>query len=108
MSNGQPGGASNRSKDCCLRRTQTVRHQAKQGSHQSMDWNRIFGTLLILAGVAGSAVALVYAWTIQMMLRYARHDLMDGFWIFLICFAGLLVSVLVGYVGVRMLRQPQA
>jgi amino acid transporter len=85
-----------------------MQRQAKQDNRQSMDWKRIFGILLTLAAIAGSAVVLVYAWTIQMMLRYARHDLSDGFWIFLICVAGLLVSVIVGYAGVRTLRRPQA
>jgi hypothetical protein len=82
-----------------------MRRQAKQDNHQSMDWNRIFAILLMLAGAAGSAVALFYAWFIQMLLRYARDDLMDGIWFFLICLAGLLVSVIVGYAGVRLWKR---
>ena len=69
-----------------------------------VDWKRIFGFVLMLAGIAGSAVALLYIWFIQMLLRYARDSLWDGFWYFAICGAGLLVSILVGYVGLRMFR----
>jgi hypothetical protein len=72
-----------------------------------IDWKKVFGILLMLVGAAGSAAALLYIWMIQMMLRYARRDLMEGAWVFAICVAGLLVSILVGYIGVRVHRQPR-
>jgi hypothetical protein len=73
-----------------------------------MDSNNIFGIILIMIGLAGSAVALAYAWLFQMLLRYARNDLSEGAGLFLICFAGLLVSVLVLYGGVRLWKRPSA
>jgi hypothetical protein len=105
MFNGPQAAVLSQWKDYCPRRTDTMRDQAKQDNHQGMDWNRIFGSLLILAGAIGSATALLYVWTIQMMLRYARHDLSQGIWVFLICLAVLLVSLIVGYLGVRLWKR---
>jgi hypothetical protein len=79
--------------------------QRAKDNDMGMDRNKFFGFFLILAGLAGGTVALVYAWTIQMMLRHARHDLLDGIWALLICFAVLLLSVLVGYLGRRLWRK---
>ncbi|MGB8817549.1 MAG: hypothetical protein WCC66_06460 [Rhizobiaceae bacterium] len=69
-----------------------------------VDWKRVFGFLLMLAGTAGSLVALLYIWFIQMMLRYGRDSLWEGFWFFAVCGACLLVSILVGSIGLRMYR----
>jgi hypothetical protein len=69
-----------------------------------IDWKRVLGFVMMVVGAIGSAGALFYIWFIQLMLRFARHSLWDGFWIFAICAAVLLVSILATYIGVRMFR----
>ncbi len=70
-----------------------------------IDWKRVFGFLLMLAGAAGSAVALLYIWFFQMLLRYARDSLWDGRWFFLMCFAALAISITAGLFGWRLFRR---
>ena len=77
----------------------------RENGETEIDWKRVFGFLLMLAGAAGSASALFYIWFFQMLLRYARDSLWDGRWFFLMCFAGLAVSVAVGALGWRMFRR---
>jgi hypothetical protein len=78
-----------------------------ESDETEIDWKRVFGFLLMIAGGAGSVVALFYIWVFQMLLRYARESLWEGRWIFLMCFAGLAVSIAVGTLGWRLFRRPE-
>jgi hypothetical protein len=79
-----------------------------ESDETEMDWKRVFGFLLMLAGAAGGVAALFYIWFFQMLLRYARDSLWDGRWFFLMCFAGLAVSIAAGALGWRLFRRPPA
>jgi hypothetical protein len=67
-----------------------------------VDWKRVVGFLLMMAGVIGSVGAIFYIWCMQMLLRYARDSMWDGIWFFALCFAVLLASTLAGFLGLKM------
>ncbi len=74
--------------------------------HQwQMDWRKLFAILMIIAGAVGSVLALFYIVLLEMMVNYARQSHWNSIWAFVILCTGLLTSILVGYLGVRMLRK---
>lgn len=72
------------------------------------DWKKLFAILLVIVGVGGSAFVVFYFWVLNMMVQYARHSWWDYSWVLVVFAGGLLISVLVAYVGIRMLRQSKA
>jgi hypothetical protein len=78
-----------------------------ESDETEIDWKRVFGFLLMIAGGVGCVAALFYIWFFQMLLRYARDSLWDGKWFFLMCIAGLAVSIATGTLGWKIFRRPE-